>query len=75
MTGAQQITIVVSESLVNIIVSTHFITKDLLVPRSLTPALAAGVLPPGTSVPVEAIRALVTMALDAMEKPDKKHKP
>ena len=82
VTGAQQITIVSSflrssdgESLVNIVISAHFITNNLLVPRSLTPALAAGVLPSGTSVPVEAIRALVAMALDAMENPDKKHRP
>ena len=53
VTGVQQITIVPSflrssdgESLVNIVISAHFITHNLLVPRSTTPAFS----PPGSLV-------------------------
>ena len=64
VTGAQQITIVPSflrssdgESLVNIVISAHFITNNLLVPRSLTPALSFPALPSRS----EAIRRFVEL--------------
>ena len=72
VTGAQQITIVPSflrssdgESLVNIVMSTHFITNNLLVPRSTTPAFFRRDLVSAVPSGSEAIWTLVTMARDS----------